>query len=151
MDQSKPLLLRLSQMFCYGNGKLSNNDVINIGCRSIKWTSRCSLWQNKICAFQNAAEISLLSIVTESKSMSLYIHGLAHFSHWLKDRRNLSPWARDTQARDSVDIVTFTRKAINMYAAIHMELEDIAQYKRYQSWEKKKCLHEISGGLNSQR
>lgn len=150
MDRSKPLLLRLSQMFCYGNGKLSNNDVIRTGCRSIKRTSRCSLWQNKICTLQNTAETSLLSIVRESKSMSLYIHGLAHFSHWLKDRRNSSLWAGNRLARDNVDTATFTRKAINMYAAIHMELEDIAQYKKYQSWEKKNCLHEISGGLDSQ-
>lgn len=55
------------------------------------------------------------------------------FSHWLEDRRKLGLWAGDRQARDNVDTVTFTRKAIKRYAAVHMELEDIAQYKRYQS------------------
>lgn len=150
MDQRKPLLLRLSQMFCYGNGKLSNNDAINTGCRSIKWTSRCSLWQNKICAFHNTAEISLPSIVREGKCMSFVHSWPGSFSHWLEDRRNLGLWAGDRQARDNVDTATFTRKAIKRYAAVHMELEDITQYKRYQSWEDKNRLHEISGGLDSQ-
>lgn len=56
----------------------------------------------------------------------MYIHDLAHSSHWLKDRRNWSLWARGRQARDSVDTVTFTRRAVKRHAVIHMEPEDVA-------------------------